>query len=378
MLKVIYIARTMPHYRERILEELGELCDLTVVTGGASLGLGREVASGHIVESKLKVWPSPFGKGKVYWQSVSAVIKQVRPDLVISEFGLSLLHTYFLHFLRFIYGYKLTYWTHGLGAALPSKPLEIHEAMRLKMLALADGNFFYTGRCKEVFEKLTSDRYGCSWVVWNTLDTDTINKVWNTDSTLDFPNDRPYVVYIGRLVKAKRCEELIQLAQALKERNIDMDVVIIGNGDMENMLIQESEQSNLPIIFKGAIIDERIKARWLKHAIIHFCPGRIGLNIVDAFGYGCGIISYSRQVGESKHAPEVEYLEHNENGWLMDDFSEVLAKIIHLSKCSDDLVRLRINARKTFMKRCQISRQISGFSAGLKEFSKNKKTKTGE
>lgn len=369
-MKVLYIARTMPHYRERISERLGKLCNLTLVSGGVRLGLGGELSQGRIIDAEVKVWPSPFGRKKLYWQPIWRILKEEDPDVVISEFGLSLMHTYVLYFARVMLGFKLAYWTHGLGVEMPTHPLRLHERIRLKMLDWADGVFFYTGRCKAVYERLGGRRHMESWVVWNTLDTVKMNEVWAAYQGAERLHDRPYVVYMGRLVAAKRCEELLELGRAFKLREVGIDIIIIGNGEMENELRQVAEQDALPLVFKGAILDDEIKVKWLQHSLSVVCLGGIGLNVVDAFGFGAPMIGYAKQTEFSKHGPEVEYLNHGENGWLMSQLSEVVDKIIQLYNDPIELERVRVNARVTFEVQCDIERQIEGFEKGLKELGK--------
>jgi len=370
-MKVVYIARTIPHYRERILEELGKLCELTIVTGGSSIGLGGEVSSGHIIKTGVKIWPSPFGRRRLYWQPLWSVLKKEKPDLVISEFGLSLLHIYFLYLIRRVRGFKLTYWTHSLGVELPCRRLTLNERFRLKMLTTADGNFFYTGKCQEVFKKLTVKERSNSWVVWNTLDTIKMNAAWEETANSEALNSKPYVVYLGRLINSKRCGELLDLGRVIKEKSCDLDIVIIGNGDMEVELKTLAQREGLPLIFKGAIIDNEAKAIWLRHSLTTVCFGGIGLNVVDAFGYGSSIIGYAKQGWFSKHGPEVEYIKHTKNGWLMSNFNEIVGKIMHLATDLHELDRVRGNARETFLNECSVMRQIEGFEQGLADLARS-------
>lgn len=365
--KVIYISRTIPHYRQRILSALEKDFDFEVLSGGLELGLGREadVANQHVV--RLTTMRSPFGRGRVYWQSVRGFIKDRRPKVVISEFGLSLVHLQWLLFARKSLGFKLAFWTHGMGVHFKGPPRSIADHLRIHMLRRADGLFYYTGGCRDALQGEIGGRVP-SWVVWNTLDAEAIDAQWTALDHGESPSPDPYVVYLGRLIPSKRVEELPRLAAGLREKAPGVRWKIIGNGPGMDDLKRVSESENLPMDFLGPITDEATKGRWMKHALAMVCPGMLGLNVVDALGYGCPILSYRRQPRFCEHSPEVEYLKEGDegNGWLVETEDELVGQIVRLLSDPELLDRKRKAARKTFEEECRTERQLDGFREGLR------------
>lgn len=362
--RVLYISRSIPHYRRKVLEKLREFTELRVLSGGMSLGLGTELEMPIIQTTKLYTLRLP-GRARLYWQDIQAECFRFRPDVVVSEFGLSLLHLHWLLSTKRKLRFRLAFWTHGMGFNYRPPARSAGDRMRIRMLAEADGLFLYTEGCRASLRVELGEKTP-SWIVWNTSDSDKINQCWRETAAAESPVKAPYVLYLGRLIHSKRVGELLPLAERASSRLPSLKWVIVGDGPLREKLEMEARRRMLSFEFLGAITDEEVKARLLRNAVAMVCPGGMGLNVVDSLGYGCPPVSYMCQPEGSRHGPEVEYLGANPGncGWLVRDEAEFLATIFRLL---DVQYRAEVGrrARQTFNKNCLWENQIAGFREGI-------------
>ena len=80
-------------------------------------------------------------------------------------------------------------------------------------------------------------------------------------------SEHPSLLFVGRLVEKKGCSYLLQAMSQLKQRFPELQLTIIGSGDLEPKLRQEVEQRQLNVVFAGtasaAEIREQLARSWL-------------------------------------------------------------------------------------------------------------------
>ena len=79
-------------------------------------------------------------------------------------------------------------------------------------------------------------------------------------------------------------------------------------------VVKTALKSDTSINWHGTLIDEADIAPIMKNASLVFIPGHSGLSVNHAFSYGRPYITLQ---GPS-HAPELEYLDENKNGFVLD------------------------------------------------------------
>ncbi len=108
-----------------------------------------------------------------------------------------------------------------------------------------------------------------------------------------FKNDYPVVLYIGRLQRRKKVEQLIEAACLLKQEDMPLNVVLVGNvadaGYLCDIVSCEGMESN--VWFYGPSYDEQTNAELLYNAKVCVCPAEVGLTAIHAMSYGCPVIS---------------------------------------------------------------------------------------
>jgi glycosyltransferase involved in cell wall biosynthesis len=80
-------------------------------------------------------------------------------------------------------------------------------------------------------------------------------------------SDQPSLLFVGRLVEKKGCTYLLQAMARLKARFPELQLTIIGDGDLAPTLQQEAAQRQLNVVFAGtasaAEIRDHLSRSWL-------------------------------------------------------------------------------------------------------------------
>src|SRR5690606_34677968 len=104
---------------------------------------------------------------------------------------------------------------------------------------------------------------------------------------------RPYVVFSGRIEKRKRLDQLIRAISLLKNSNIEVDAVIVGEGPNRSELINLSKELGVEenIMFKGSCYDELVLCRYFYNAIACIVPSAVGLTAIHSLTYSTPVIT---------------------------------------------------------------------------------------
>jgi colanic acid/amylovoran biosynthesis glycosyltransferase len=97
-------------------------------------------------------------------------------------------------------------------------------------------------------------------------------------------SEQPSLLFVGRLVEKKGCRYLLQAMSQLKQRFPELQLTIIGSGDLEPQLRQEVEQRQLNVIFAGTASAAEIRAQLARSWL--FVAPSITAQSGDAEGLG--------------------------------------------------------------------------------------------
>lgn len=171
----------------------------------------------------------------------------------------------------------------------------------------------------------------------------------------------PLALFMGGVYEPKRPEFLIDSAMAVRDRIPNFELVIIGDGSKRDVIQQAADQHDWVHWLGGRYGDDRLEPASV--CSVQMMPGLVGLNIVDAFALGVPTITTALDW----HSPEIDYLEHGENGFMTagdatpEAFGAAVADIL-----SDpaQLQRLRAGARSAG-KRLSIEDMVQRFVDGV-------------
>lgn len=228
-------------------------------------------------------------------------------DIVIDDLGIRSLRSWRLLFIGKLLGKKIILWDHGWYG----REGFLKKWIKRAYFGLAEGALIYGNYARNLMIKNGFDADKLH-VIYNSLDYDQQLTLRHTIKTSDiyvshFGNNNPVICFIGRLTPIKKLDQLVEALYILKEKGMDCNLIIIGDGSEYNNLISRVEVLNLheQVWFYGACYDEKDNAELLYNADLCVAPGNIGLTAIHAMMFGCPCIS------------------HNDFPWQMPEFEAI-------------------------------------------------------
>ena len=203
---------------------------------------------------------------------------------------------------------KIYVWTHGWYG----KESLLQKIIKKLFFRKVDGFLLYGdyARNKMIQEGFDEKKL---YVIKNSLDYDKQILLRKKMMASDlyhrhFNNDRPTIVFIGRLTPVKKLDVLIKAVNLLKHQGEQYNLVFIGDGEMRNTLELEVEKYELKdhVWFYGSCYDEKVNAELIYNADLCVAPGNIGLTAIHSLMFGCPAVS------------------HNDYKWQMPEFESII------------------------------------------------------
>lgn len=335
-MKVLFTFGGMPHYLNAMLEKLQTKgADITVVSpqkGNATIGKGvkmvEEGAYRHLNTQEKKMY-----YGKSGFPALPDIIADERPDIVVLGWP---------YFLQVFFQPSLRRALKRCGARLVIREIPFQtppygqirdyfrqhpmydEGMRL----LSTGKAFYlrqwlTARIRKycyarvagtlnystaAYDILPS--YGVKreqiHVTYNSTDTEALwrEKAAVLAAPALLPPSERRLLHIGRLVKWKRVDLLIEAFAQTLTQYPDAELVIVGNGPELDNLKKQAASLGLPlrskeengvdgrgcVRFIGAVYDPKELGAYMNEATVYVLAGMGGLSINDAMTYALPVV----------------------------------------------------------------------------------------
>lgn len=335
-MKVLFTFGGMPHYLNAMLEKLQTKgADITVVSprkGNTTIGKGvkmvEEGAYRHLNTQEKKMY-----YGKSGFPALPGIIADERPDIVVLGWP---------YFLQVFFQPSLRRALKRCGARLVIREIPFQtppygqirdyfrqhpmydEGMRL----LSTGKAFYlrqwlTARIRKycyarvagtlnystaAYDILPS--YGIKreqiHVTYNSTDTEALwrEKAAVLAAPALLPPSERRLLHIGRLVKWKRVDLLIEAFARTLTQYPDAELVIVGNGPELDNLKKQAASLGLPlrskeengvdgrgcVRFIGAVYDPKELGAYMNEATVYVLAGMGGLSINDAMTYALPVV----------------------------------------------------------------------------------------
>jgi len=164
--------------------------------------------------------------------------------------------------------------------------------MRKRYYRLADATMIYASHGFEIHESFGINRDQI-FLTYNTPDTEKIEEIRDKFLKEDAEVSNPKrILHVGRLVKWKRVDLLIEAVSLLSAGYDDIELHIIGSGPEEEKLkaLAQLKAPDVRIKFTGAIYDAEALAREIISSAIYVLAGMGGLSINEAMAYGKPVI----------------------------------------------------------------------------------------
>ncbi len=334
-MKILFTFGGIPHYLKALLEKLQaeEDLEITVVTpdkGNATIGQGVKMVEGGSYR-RLYTLEKKMLYGKNAFPSLPGLVRAEHPDILVLGWP---------YFLQVFFQPSLRRALRACGCRLvireipfqtpPYGEIRAYFARRPmyneEMRLLSHGRLFnlsqwLTARlrkycysraaatlnyCTAAYDILPS--YGVQreqiYVTYNSGDTDAL---WRERETvmasppLLSPSERR-LLHIGRLVKWKRVDLLIEAFARLVPRFPDAELLVVGDGPEREHLRELACSSGLPVCgigaeaapgsvrFAGAVYDPRKLGAYMRESNVYVLAGMGGLSINDAMAYGLPVV----------------------------------------------------------------------------------------
>lgn len=343
MIKVLWLAPNFNHYKARFLNHLAKSSsiDLTILSGTGRQGMGDKELEGQWDFKHIKVTANKkdFGNSK----EVRTLLKRQ-----FSKFDWVLIPAEKKNFPLFLFAMKLRKANKSVRLFSYNHPILKSKNGKITFLDKLITKFFYRNLNRVVFyteqafkQAIQNKLITPQKAFWanNTLDNSEIEKHYSFQLP---PEDQQTLLFIGRLIPSKRIEDVIKYYKVLKSKFQQIKLEIIGDGPEQN-IVKEAVSKDTNIIWHGTLVDEAKITPIMKRASLVFIPGLSGLSINHAFAYGRPYLTLKAK----KHGPEICYLDHGINGYILNDnLEEDILVIASVLSDRSKLTRLCNNAKQ--------------------------------
>lgn len=265
-------------------------------------------------------------------------------------------------------GKKVYLWTHGLYSHVKKIWTRIYLKLFYKHVDL----LLYGESSLEYMLDLGCKRDKIHFI-HNSLNTDFQSSVYSENLKSDiynelFGNSSPVVIYIGRIQKVKKIDQLIKALSILKSKGYIVNLILVGPDSDDHSikyLVDQLELSN-QVYFYGECFDEIKNAELIYNADVCVSPGNVGLTCIHSLTYGTPVITndnFKIQMPEYEAIiPGVtgDFFKEND----VDDLSTVILNWVDLNE--DQRNSIRNSARETVLKSWSVQYQMSLFETILK------------
>ena len=322
-MKNIYLfSNIYPKYRRGIWDKLLEtenfnfiffISDKTI-DNVAAISVEKEYSIND--QKSFKKIKNIFFHKWLIWQAgvLTRVFDNISVVIFLGE--MTVISTWIASLILRLRGVKVLFWGHGIYG----NENRIKLLLRNIFLRLANHNLVYEKRSKSIMLENGFKKEKIS-VVYNSINYEQqlnlFHKLEKEKKNSIFKNRYPVLLFIGRLTKQKKVNQLIEAVKILNEK-ANFNLLIIGEGE-EKISLEELAQDLIrenKCIFYGKSYDEDELSRLIYNSDLTVSPGNVGLTAIHSLSYGTPVCSHSNL---SNQMPEVESIIEGENGFL---FSE--------------------------------------------------------
>ncbi|WP_369997293.1 glycosyltransferase family 4 protein [Winogradskyella sp.] len=325
-MNVLWLAPNFNHYKARFLDHLAQdkAISLTILSGSGRKQMGdQEIDNEWSFEYiRVNVPKKEYGKSKIVKDKLKTIYGNYNWIMIPAEKKNLPLFLYALKLRKQNPNVRLFSYNHtrlkSKNAVLGFLDNRISRYFNDKL----DRVIFYSeDACKRAVELNLIKSKKAFWAN-NTIDNTEIEKHYTFQLP---PKSENRILFIGRLISSKRVNDLISCYNALRLDFQNMKLEIIGSGP-EDAIVKNISEKNADVKWHGTLVDESKIAPIMQRASIVVVPGLSGLSINHAFAYGRPYITLIAD----KHGPEINYLDHGKNGYILSNNDEIVTKISEL------------------------------------------------
>jgi glycosyltransferase involved in cell wall biosynthesis len=389
-MKILIFQKIIPHYRVPIFSCLANALNITVCHGKELPNTFKKDIKDNLPFSHFSINNFYLSKKKatVLVQNVLPPLLRFKPDVVIAEFALGIFSNYLLLCLKLLFRYKFLFWSHGYDRRKGFNPKKSYlDKIRTLLMDISDGVIVYSEDDKNIITPWVK-KPDSIFVAPNTIHTDLYVKIrkkcenngkqklkekWGIKS-------KKNIVFIGRLVKDKRVDFLIDVYDSINKSIRDCGLIVVGNGPEKNNLSNQAKILGLKnIYFMGEINDIEKSGEILYISDVMVNPGYVGLSVVHSFCFDLPVITQETGLKGPFHSPEVTYIKQGKTGFFTanNDKYDMRIKIIDLLSNNEMQKQIKLNIRKLIKNECSVESMITSYTKAIISTYYNKKAGVG-
>lgn len=331
--RVTVLQHRLLHYRVGLFEALRAACErrgieLRLVHGQPSPRemLKRDTGTVAWADRVANRWVSVLGRD-LLWQPFPRALRD--SDLVIIMQENRILSNYPILLKRVLAGNRVAYWGHGRNFQ-SGAPGGLRERWKGFWLTRVDWWFAYTELTRRILTDrgFPADRITC---LNNAIDNERFlaELAGASDASqaavageAGLAPGAPLGLYCGSLYPDKRLDLLADAAERIHAALPGFRLVVIGDGPSRGML--EARLAGRPWARCVGVKKGAEKAAYFRRATAILSPGAVGLHVLDAFCAGLPLFT----TANARHGPEIAYLEHGVNGFVLADDATAYADAV--------------------------------------------------
>ncbi len=310
--KVCFFNQSSVHYRKNIFMLMDRELGIDFFFGDSrKQGAIKELDTSCL--NNFKGYFHNIGFGPIYWQN--GAIRLLWSDYtdLFTTATHYCLSAWVILLLAPFFGKRVYLWSHGAYG----DERGIKKWLTIWKMKRATGSLLYGNYAKKVLvgwgvpnEKLN--------VFYNSLAYDEEMEVRKTLAPSTFYQDHFHnslrnLVFIGRLIAAKKLDMIIRAMLLLCDRGIEVNMTYVGDGPKKAELEALAKESGLQanVWFYGPCYDEKQIAQIIFNADLCVSPGDVGLTAMHAMTFGTPVISHDNFCHQG---PEFEAIEEGRTG----------------------------------------------------------------
>lgn len=324
--KICFFNRSSIHYRKNIwmLMDQELPCDFY-------FGDNRPGNIASLDNSLLKNFKGLFHNitfGPLYWQKGAMNLLRSGYTDIITSTDPYCISSWILMWRAKRKGVNVYLWGHGAYG----NETGLKRWLRIRCNKLAKGVFLYGNYAKNILKNWGFDDSKLH-VIYNSLDYDQQFELRKDLTPCDFyqkhfGNDNPNIVFIGRLTKIKKLDQILSAVKILKDHGKEYNISFVGDGVQKDKLMSLAERLGLAkqVWFYGACYDEKQISNFIYNADMCVSPGNVGLTAMHAMTFGLPVITHDNFCNQM---PEYEAIDEGETGaFFKENDVDSLAKSI--------------------------------------------------
>ena len=266
--------------------------------------------------------------GPLYWQKGAMNLLRSGYTDIITSTDPYCISSWILMWRAKRKGVNVYLWGHGAYG----NETGLKRWLRIRCNKLAKGVFLYGNYAKNILKNWGFDDSKLH-VIYNSLDYDQQFELRKDLTPCDFyqkhfGNDNPNIVFIGRLTKIKKLDQILSAVKILKDHGKEYNISFVGDGVQKDKLMSLAERLGLAkqVWFYGACYDEKQISNFIYNADMCVSPGNVGLTAMHAMTFGLPVITHDNFCNQM---PEYEAIDEGETGaFFKENDVDSLAKSI--------------------------------------------------